>query len=50
MDAWGGRRKDHEEEEEETYSQAKPLSIPDFSPLKLENSRLGRYGIEGLGI
>lgn len=30
--------KDHEEEEE-TYSQAKPLSIPDFSPLRLENTR-----------
>lgn len=30
--------KDHEEEEE-TCSQAKPLSIPDFSPLKLENTR-----------
>lgn len=28
--------KDHGEEEEETYSRAKPLSIPDFSPLKLE--------------
>lgn len=31
--------KDHEEEA--TYSQAKPLSIPDFFPLKLEI--LGRY-------
>lgn len=30
---------DHDEEEQETYSQAKPLSIPDFSPLKLENTR-----------
>lgn len=29
--------KDHEEEE--TYSRAKPLSIPDFPPLKLENTR-----------
>lgn len=30
--------------EEETYNQAKPLSIPDFSPLKLENTRYLGYG------